>query len=229
MSKPKWVPLESNPEVLSAYSKNLGANKGEWLDVFALDDESLTAIPQPVVAVMLLFPVTDDYFVNCKAEDEKLQEKGQKASENVFYMKQVVSNACGTYGLYHALTNTTKEIELGDGILKEFLEETKGLSPEEKGEALAKNEKIKDLHHKIAEEGQTAVPNAEEALEPHFVALVHVDGSLYELDGNRGGPVNHGPTSPKDLLKDAAKVCRERIEKNPHEYRFTVMALTTAL
>lgn len=32
---------------------------GQWLDVFALDDDSLTTIPQPVKAVILLFPISE--------------------------------------------------------------------------------------------------------------------------------------------------------------------------
>ena len=75
------------------------------------------------------------------------------------------------------------------------------MAPEERGEALGQNEKISALHHKIAAEGQTAAPGAEEPLEPHFVAFVHKDGHLYELDGHREGPVNHGPSTPENLLK----------------------------
>ena len=87
----------------------MGAKKGEWLDVFGLDDESLATIPQPVVAVMLLFPMTDKYTEASKQEDAALKEKGQQISSDLFYMKQKVSNACGTYGLYHALANNVEK------------------------------------------------------------------------------------------------------------------------
>jgi len=58
MSGIRWKPLESNPEVMTKYSHELGAKKGEWVDVYAFDDESLSFLPRPIEAVMLLFPIT---------------------------------------------------------------------------------------------------------------------------------------------------------------------------
>jgi len=227
----RWVPLESNPEVLSKYSKVLGATKGSWIDVFALDEDSLAGIPPPVVAVILLFPISEQYDQYCKEQDELVKEKGQEFPADLFYLKQCVSNACGTVGVIHALANNAAEIGLEDGILKEFMTETAGLSPQEKGQALANSEKVAQAHEKIAEEGQTAAPDPEESLVTHFVAFVHKEGTLYELDGRRAraGPINHGPTTPENLLKDAAKVCQSRMARDPTEYRFTVVAYTTSI
>lgn len=101
------------------------------------------------------------------------------------------------------------------------------MTPEARGEVLEKFNRIGNAHEEIASEGQTAPPAPDEHLVTHFVAFVHKDGNLYELDGRRGGPINHGPTTADSLLKDAAVVCRQRMERDPTEYRFTVMALTT--
>ncbi|CAG7837209.1 unnamed protein product [Allacma fusca] len=184
--------------ILSFYSKVLGATKGSWIDVFALDEDSLAGIPPPVVAVILLFPISEQYDQYCKEQDELVKEKGQEFPADLFYLKQCVSNACGTVGVIHALANNAAEIGLEDGILKEFMTETAGLSPQEKGQALANSEK---------------------------------EGTLYELDGRRAraGPINHGPTTPENLLKDAAKVCQSRMARDPTEYRFTVVAYTTSI
>jgi ubiquitin carboxyl-terminal hydrolase L3 len=38
-------------------------------------------------------------------------------------------------------------------------------------------------------------------------------GHLYELDGRRQGPVNHGPSSDDTLLEDAVKVVQSFIER----------------
>ena len=35
----------------------------------------------------------------------------------------------------------------------------------------------------------------------HFIAFVCVDGHLYELDGRKEFPINHGVSSPDTLLK----------------------------
>ena len=44
-------------------------------------------------------------------------------------------------------------------------------------------------------------PAANDTVNAHFIALVNVDGSLYELDGREPGPVNHGQTSADSFLK----------------------------
>ncbi len=46
-------------QVLTKYSKILGAKAGDWVDVFSLDDDSLQIIPQPIHAVILLFPISE--------------------------------------------------------------------------------------------------------------------------------------------------------------------------
>lgn len=224
----RWVPLESNPEVLTKYSRILGAKKGEWVDVFALDDDSLQVIPKPVNAVILLFPISESYDKFCKENDESINAKGQEVSKNLFYMKQYVGNACGTIGIMHSLANNVDKVQLEDGsTLKEFIVKTKEMTAKVRGEELEKFNRIASAHEKVASEGQTAPPPPEENLVTHFVAFVHKDGSLYELDGRRVGPVNHGPTTPENLLKDAAVICKQRMELDPTEYRFTVVALTT--
>lgn len=57
----RWIPLESNPEVLNEFSAKLGMDIStfQFQDVFSLDAEMLAMIARPVLAVLLLFPITD--------------------------------------------------------------------------------------------------------------------------------------------------------------------------
>lgn len=222
----RWVPLESNPEVMTKYSRALGAKTGEWVDVFALDEDSLAVVPAPINAVILLYPISDSYDNYCKEQDEEIKQKGQVVPSDMFYMKQYIHNACGTIGMIHALSNNVQEVKLEDGILKQFLDATKEMDPQGRGKELEKFNKIANIHEEVAAEGQTA-GNRDDKLVTHFVAFVHKDGHLYELDGRREFPINHGPTTADNLLKDAAVVCKARIERDPGEYRFSVVALTT--
>jgi ubiquitin carboxyl-terminal hydrolase L3 len=43
------------------------------------------------------------------AQEAEVNEKGQTVSENVYYVKQVVTNACGTIALIHSIANNTDE------------------------------------------------------------------------------------------------------------------------
>jgi ubiquitin carboxyl-terminal hydrolase L3 len=182
------------------------------------------------VAVILLFPfdTSEQYEEHCKRQNELVKERGLDYPSDLFFLKQVVGNACGTMALIHALANTQNETELQDGILKEFISETSGLSPEERGLALGNSEKMAQAHGNMAEEGQTLAPDRDVNQLPHFAAFVHKGGSLYELDGKLIAPLNHGPTNPEDFLKDAAKVCQIRMARDPTDLRFTLVALTTA-
>lgn len=72
-------------------------------------------------------------------------------------------------------------IELSDGHLKKFLEETKALNPDEKAAKLEADEGLSSAHEESAQAGQTEAPSRDEKVDLHFVALVHKDGVLYEL------------------------------------------------
>ena len=79
----------------------------------------------------------------------------QDVAEGLFYMDQTIGNACGTIGLLHAIANNTDTIALGDGFLKTFIEETKTLSPEERGAKLEGNEGITEAHEVSAQVSST--------------------------------------------------------------------------
>ncbi|KAL6261569.1 hypothetical protein P5V15_006655 [Pogonomyrmex californicus] len=220
-----WVPLESNPEVMTKFLHKLGVPK-KWsiLDVYGLESDLLAIVPRPVLAVILLYPVPSK---TEKIEEEKEEIKDSKndAPDSIYHMKQCISNACGTIALLHSVANNLDVIQLENGFLKKFLDETKGLSYAERGERLENAQDIIDTHMESAQEGQTEAPAEDMEVYHHFIAFVHKDGSLYELDGRKSAPINHGSTMPETLLDDAARVCKEYMERDPNEVRFTVVAL----
>ena len=222
------MPLESNPEVLNQFLWSLGIHpKYQFSDVFGLDPDLLCMVPQPCLALILLFPITDNYMNYCNTEAEKIEKDGQKLSGDLFFMKQTIGNACGTMGVIHAVANMKKRLEfISDSIFEKFYQEVKDLSPEEKGKKLETNTDISELHEQFAREGQSATVQAEQNVDLHFVALAQVDGNVYEFDGRKPFPVNHGTSSPDTFLSDAAKVCQKFMARDKTELRFTIVALS---
>ncbi|XP_003386938.1 PREDICTED: ubiquitin carboxyl-terminal hydrolase isozyme L3-like [Amphimedon queenslandica] len=228
-SKPRWLPLEANPEVMNKYVDGLGVgNSFQFCDVFGLDPDLLMMIPQPCAALVMLFPITDKYEAFRKEEEEKIEKEGQTVSPNVYYMKQYVGNACGTIGLLHVLCNNISNLTVRDGYLKKFYEKTKNMTPEERGHFIEEDEEISEVHETSAQEGDTAPPSRDEHTHLHFVALVQQDGHIYELDGRKSAPVNHGSTTPESFLNDAANVCQKFMTRDPDEIHFTIVALAAA-
>jgi len=227
----KWVPLESNPEVMTQFMHNLGVpKKWQLVDVYGFDPELLAATPQPVLAMILLYPYSQQAEVDHKkAEEERIKKDGQVVAKGIYHMKQLVSNACGTVAIIHCIANNLDKIKLEDGPFKDFLNKTKDLSFEERGEELMKCETISENHHESAQEGQTEAPSLDEKVEHHFIAFVHVDGHLYELDGNKPFPINHGPTTADSVLESGAAVCLQYMKRNPDDVHFSTFALVDHL
>lgn len=227
MESPRWLPLESNPEVMSKFLTCLGM-KPTWQfgDVYGLDPELLIMVPRPVCAVLLLFPITEKYEAFKKEEEERLKTEKQDNSD-VYFIKQTIGNACGTIGIIHVVANNLKHLEFeSDSPLKTFLEKTSKMTPEERATFLENDESIRVMHESSAQEGQTEAPSADERVNLHFISFVNVGGQLYELDGRKPFPIVHGKTSEETFLEDAVEVCKIFMARDPDEVCFTIIALS---
>ncbi|XP_071087703.1 ubiquitin carboxyl-terminal hydrolase-like isoform X1 [Haliotis cracherodii] len=221
MAEQRWVPLESNPDVLNKYIHDLGApSKWQFVDVFGLDDDLLAMVPQPVVAIMLLYPLTE------KVEGSPIGDVDTGVLEKAYFIRQTIRNACGTIALVHALANNKDKIEFDDSkYFTKFLESTKTMSPEDRAGFLEKDSNMGNIHEESAQEGQTQAPSREDEVNPHFVAFIHQDGGLYELDGRKEGPIRHSDSTPETLLQDTAKVLRKFMDRDPENINFAITAL----
>ncbi|KAM7255926.1 hypothetical protein ACFE04_011667 [Oxalis oulophora] len=221
-SAKRWLPLEANPDIMNQFLWGLGLSmkEVECFDVYGLDDELLAMVPQPVVAVLFLYPLTS------QTEAERAQQENMKQdpSSKVYFMKQTVGNACGTVGLLHAVGNVTSEIKLSEGsYLDRFFTSTANMNPLERAKFLENDGEMEVAHSVAATAGET---EASDNVDTHFICFSCVEGGLYELDGRKSGPISHGASSPETLLKDAAKVIKGVIEKNPSSLNFNVIAVS---
>jgi len=80
-----WMPLESNPEVINAFIKELGFDTSQFslVDVLSIEPWAQEMVPQPVTAVFFLYPVTEKQKEFKKQEAEKLKSDENKVSPNV--------------------------------------------------------------------------------------------------------------------------------------------------
>nr|XP_006816605.1 PREDICTED: ubiquitin carboxyl-terminal hydrolase isozyme L3-like [Saccoglossus kowalevskii] len=210
-SKPRWLPLESNPDVMNKFVHQLGMSKSwQFCDVYGLDPDLLGMVPSPVAAVLLLFPINEKYETFKKEEEEKIDKDGQTVSSNLYYMKQTIGNACGTIGLLHAIANNKHRIEL-DGSLKKFIDDTEKMSPAERAEYLEKDESISAAHESSAQEGQTEV-----ILQYNLVWSLCLLSMYQFLD------------YVCFEFQDAAGACKAFMARDPAELHFTVVALAKA-
>ncbi|XP_076021847.1 ubiquitin carboxyl-terminal hydrolase isozyme L3 [Genypterus blacodes] len=228
MDRPRWLPLESNPDVMTKFLHCLGlVPTWQCGDVYGLDPELLSIVPKPVCAVLLLFPMTEKYEAFKVEEEERIKAAGQSVSPDVYFMKQTIGNACGTIGLIHAVANNQAQLEFApDSALKKFLGQTSKMTPEERATFLEKDESIRVTHESSAQEGQTEAPSIDEKVNLHFIAFVNVGGHLYELDGRKPFPIAHGKTTEDTVLEDAVQVCKTFMARDPEEVRFTIIALS---
>ncbi len=59
--KRKWFPLESNPDVCNKYIEALGWPVAQYsfYELMSTEDWAVDMIPKPVLAILLLFPITE--------------------------------------------------------------------------------------------------------------------------------------------------------------------------
>lgn len=223
-NKQFWLPLESNPEVLNGFAAKLQARDSYvFHDVYGLDDELLAMVPKPCVAVLLLFP-SDEMRAAKAAQLERLRSESYAPEPGIFFMKQYVGNACGTIAAVHALTNNDFLIA-PETELAAFLRDNAPLAPEERGASLARAQFVSAATSESAQGGQTTAPEIGSDVNHHFITFIAHNNHIYELDGTKPYPINHGDIIGEDLLTTAAGVIKREFVAHVPDGHFNVMAL----
>ena len=106
------------------------------------------------------------------------------------------------------------------------------LTPEEAAHHLENSQELEDLYRKAAFGGSTSPPeNAEDEVDYHYVCFVRwrKNGRIYELDGDKKGPVDTGVFVPEDqdmLGSVGRSFLRDAIHREGGDnFEFSLMAL----
>jgi ubiquitin carboxyl-terminal hydrolase BAP1 len=118
----------------------------------------------------------------------------------------MVPNSCATHALLSVLMNCSN-LNLGSTISR-LKEHTMGMSPENKGYAIGNVPELARAHnsHAIPEarrlnDKSSSVSTGRFTGEAfHFVSYVPIDGKLFELDGLKPYPVDHG----KNIIENSS-------------------------
>ncbi len=144
---PSWIPLESNPEALNTFARGIGLpDTVAFTDCFGLEPDLLGFLPQPVYAVVLLFPFDNEAICKAKREQAEQLAKGGQPPVKCFWMEQSIGNACGTIAVVHSICNNLHRFKLQPGsLLDKYTAIARDLSPAERGYLLGGWNEIKEV------------------------------------------------------------------------------------
>ncbi|ORX43338.1 ubiquitin carboxyl-terminal esterase L3 [Hesseltinella vesiculosa] len=229
----KWLPLEANPEVWNNIIHKNGISESlNFSDVYGFDPELLAFVPQPVEAVIFLFPITEAYESHrCLTHEQILQTQPnvKEDTKHIQFFKQTISNACGIIGLLHALANNKHKPGLfkdSNELFPTIIRDTENMSSDDRAVYLEKCSSLAEVHAQGAQEGQTETPSLDEHINLHFICFVDIDGELYELDGRQDFPISHGPIKAS-LLDDTVTVMKAFMSRDTQETNFSAIALSS--
>lgn len=175
----------------------------------------------------------------------------------IFFAKQMISNSCATHALISILLNCDyDELQLGP-TLSRLKEHTKIMDPENKGYAIGNLPELAKAHNShasysslynrnkmhsqssgmsymISGNQRTNLQQQNQHEAYHFVSYVPIKNRLYELDGLKNYPIDHGPFGPKeDWTEKFRAVIKQRLMANKsgddstisNDIRYNLMAV----
>lgn len=223
-----WPPMECDPGALQEALGCYGVSDVVVTEIYG--EELFDMIPQPVEAVVILYPITDplEHFISTRyptaPPDVAIQH-------NVKHIRQTIRNACGSYALIHFAMNKR---ELGEFSEDSPLQQLSVcITPEnngaDNGEIFESNaELFSGVHAHVAlerAENQTDVENWTNT-DVHYIVLFEKKGRLWLLDGRAQGPIDCGECTESEVLAKGWDVMMQMYAVHNKETDLAALALT---
>jgi ubiquitin carboxyl-terminal hydrolase L3 len=218
-----WLGLESNPDMMNEFAKKLGLDTTQYCfgDIFGLSEDLLCMIPDPLLAIILLFPG--------KAK-VKFDEAKTGVDSNSFFLSQIeaLDDACGTIAMIHAIANNLDKISLAEGPLSRYINENQSKSPLERGASLASNKDINLIHNSFVENEELNQTKKVEAGATgyHFVCFMQRGDEVVEFDGCKPSLTHHAKLTEGEtfLTKTANIIQTLYLDPNPDILDFVMIS-----
>ncbi|KAL1613227.1 hypothetical protein SLS60_001459 [Paraconiothyrium brasiliense] len=228
--------MENNPEVMNQLAKKLGlSSELQFYDVYSLDEPELLAdIPRPVLALLVIIPLTPAWDRSRKAEDaDKGPYTGFGPDEPVIWFKQTIGHACGSIGLLHSVINgPAVDFIKPDSDLAAIRSLAIPLDMDKRADMLYNSEPFERAHKSVEQHGDSYADPTDERDGGHFVSFVKSGGKLWELEGDRKGPLDRGSLaddedvlSPRALDIGIKRIIKLNAEGGGEDLRFSCIAL----
>ncbi|XP_054157678.1 ubiquitin carboxyl-terminal hydrolase isozyme L5-like [Oppia nitens] len=214
-----WCLIESDPGVFTELIRGFGVNGVQVEELYSLSPDCFVNL-KPIHGLIFLFK----WMPSTEPEGTVVD------SDNIFFAKQVINNACATQAIINILLNCKHDdIQLGQTLtdLKEFIQ---NFDPTMKGLALSNSDIIKQVHNSFARQQmfEFEVQKAQKDDDVfHFISYLPIDGHLYELDGLKSGPILLGDIpNGTDWIDTARPHIEKRMQKYAEgEIHFNLMAI----
>lgn len=203
-----WCTIESDPAVFTELIDNFGVKDVAVEEIYALSE---IPMDKKNHGFIFLFKYQQgDY----QADNRPIAS--EEETGGLFFAKQTIQNACATQAILSVLFNSPS-LDLGLS-LSEFKEFTREFDPESRGLSIGNSEIIRNAHNLFARP-EVFVSDDEKYSKKggksedvyHFIAYVPFNGSVYELDGLKPGPINIG--AGEDWIQVAKPAIEERMAK----------------
>lgn len=231
----EWMELESDPGLFTLLIGDIGVKGVKVEEVYDVTQ----TFEDRVFGFVFLFQWIEERRARKKAMNDDCYVTEPSVLQKMFFAHQIVTNSCATHALLSILLNCDKDPDITLGpTLQDLKTYCQYLDPESRGYAIGNIPQLATAHNRHAKPDipiqslpptkRGAVMTSASAFVPetyHFVSYVPIGERLFELDGLKEWPIDHGPWAETEDWTDLFKRVISRRLTEGEGIQFNLMAL----